>query len=114
LAKSRLVADDFETLRNRLAKQSGPHRLGTTIQCLRCAFKYAYESGLSDRPMHFGPGFHRPSKKVMRTERAKQGPKLFSAEEFRAVIAAAPQPLKAMILLGINCGYGNADCGTLW
>jgi integrase len=22
-------------------------------------------------------------------------------------------PLKAMLLLGINCGFGNADCGTL-
>ena len=30
-----------------------------------------------------------------------------------AIIDKADQPLKAMILLGINCGFGNHDCGTL-
>src|SRR5262249_44712270 len=25
----------------------------------------------------------------------------------------ATRPMRAMILLGINCGFGNADCGTL-
>ena len=29
------------------------------------------------------------------------------------MIDAAGQPLKAMLLLGINCGFGNNDCGTL-
>jgi hypothetical protein len=47
--KSRIVADldtdDFAKLRNRMAKNLEPHRLGTTIQCIRCAFRFAYESG---------------------------------------------------------------------
>jgi integrase len=29
------------------------------------------------------------------------------------MIAAAKQPLKAMIFLGVNCGFGNHDCATL-
>lgn len=46
----------------------------------------------------------RPSNKVLRKARAeKEGPELVEPG----------QPLKAMILLGINCGFGNADCGTL-
>src|SRR5262249_25079647 len=58
--------------------------------------------------------------------RAKQGAKLFTAAEVRALAGGAlvvgddgpelvrPGPqLRAMILLGINCGFGNADCGTL-
>jgi integrase len=38
---------------------------------------------------------------------------LFTAEEIHRRLGAAGQPLKAMILLGINCGFGNADCGRL-
>ncbi|CAN5325491.1 hypothetical protein BH10PLA2_BH10PLA2_20180 [soil metagenome] len=38
---------------------------------------------------------------------------MFQAEEIRKLLAMAGQPLKAMILLGINCGYGNSDVGTL-
>jgi len=38
---------------------------------------------------------------------------MFEANELRRIIAAAEAPLQAMILLGVNCGYGNADCGTL-
>jgi integrase len=117
LGKSRLVADlgpdDFAALRNRLARRYGPHGLGTAIQCVRCVCKYAFDAGLIDRPVRYGPGFKRPSKKVLRLHRAKQGPKLFTADEVRRLIDAAGQPLKAMLLLGINCGFGNADCGRL-
>src|SRR5262249_42455413 len=64
-------------------------------------------------PMRFGPGFKKPSKKTMRLHRAAQGAKLFEAEEIRRLLDAAKQPLKAMLLLGINCGFGNSDCGNL-
>ena len=50
----------------------------------------------------------------MRLHRAKQGVKLFTADEIRQLLDAAGMPLKAMILLGINCGYGNSDCGYLY
>lgn len=115
--KNRIVADlgpdDFAALRNKMAKNWGPHRLGKTIQCVRSLFKYGYEANLMDKPMRFGPGFARPSKKTMRLERARQGPKLFAAEEIRKLLDAASRPLNAMLLLGINAALGNADCGTL-
>src|SRR5260370_40030018 len=75
-----VAPDDFAGLRNKLAKKWGPQRLGKTIQFARRAFKYAYEAGLIDRPVRFGPGFQRPSKKTLRLHRAKQGLKLFTAD----------------------------------
>jgi integrase len=108
-----LAPDDFARLRTRMAMKWGPQRLGKTIQFSRCVFKYAYDAGLIDRPVRFGPDFKRPSKKVLRLHRAKQGPKLFTVEEVRKVLDIADTQLHAMILLGINCGFGNADCGTL-
>src|SRR5262245_38136072 len=115
--KARLVSDldpeDFAALRKTMAKRYGPHGLGTRIQCVRCAFKYAFDSGLIDRPVRYGPEFKKPSTKTRRPHRAKQGAKLFTALEVRRLIGAAGVQLRAMILLGINCGFGNADCGTL-
>jgi integrase len=115
--KGRLVGDldpeDFATLRNKLAKRYGPHGLGTQIQCVRCCFKFGYDVGLIDRPVRFGPGFKRPSKKTLRLYRAEQGAKLFTQEEVRRLIDNAGVQLRAMILLGINAGFGNADCGNL-
>jgi integrase len=118
LGKSRLAADvgpdDFAALRNKVAKRWGPQRLGSKlIQYTRCLFKHALDAGLIDRPARFGPGFKRPAKKVLRLNRAEQGPKLFTAEEIRRLIEAAGPSLRAMILLGINCGFGNSDCATL-
>lgn len=110
---SDLDPDDFAKLRNRMAKQWGPHRLAKMIQYIRCAFKHAFDAGLIDRPLRFGPGFNRPSKKTLRLHRAEQGPKLFTAKEVRQMLDAGGPALKAMILLGINCGFGNADCGNL-
>ena len=50
---------------------------------------------------------------MLRLHRAKQGVKLFTADEVRTLIAAAGQPLKAMLLLAVNAGFGMADCGAL-
>ena len=37
---------------------------------------------------------------------------MFTAEQIRKMLQAASVPLRAMIYLGINCGFGNEDCGT--
>jgi integrase len=108
-----LAADDFQALRNRLANQYGIHRLGNTIQRVRSVFKYAHEAGLIDRPVRFGPMFKQPSTRHKRLHRQKQGQRMFEAAQLRTIIENAEQPLEAMILLGINCGFGNSDCGKL-
>jgi integrase len=108
-----ISTDDFSQLRNELAERWGPHRLGKMIQSIRCVFKFAFEAGAISSPMRHGPGSKRPSRKVMRLNRAKQGPKLFTAEEIRGLLAVAGPSMKAVILLGINAGFGNSDCGKL-
>jgi integrase len=128
--KGRLAADlrpdDFATLRNAMSRKWGAVRVRDFIQRVRSVFKYGYDSELLDAAMRFGPGFTRPSKKTVRLERAEKGQRMFEADEIRALIggvlvvgAAGPKlvrpttSLRAMILLGVNCGFGNADCGTL-
>jgi integrase len=49
----------------------------------------------------------------MRLNRAKKGPRMFEADELRKIIDAAGVQLRAMIYLGINAGFGNADCARL-
>jgi integrase len=108
-----LAADDFERFRAELAAKWGPVPLGNQIQRVRSVFKYAFEAGLTDRPIRYGPGFKRPSKKVLRKARHERGPRMFEAAEITRMLAAAGTPLKAMLLLGVNCGFGNSDCATL-
>lgn len=115
--KQRLAIDldpqDFEDLRERMSVKWGLHRLADMIQHVRSIFKHAYEAGLLPVPMRFGPGFARPTKKSLRLHRANQGPKLFSADEIRLMLTSTSPSLRAMILLGINCAFGNNDCARL-
>jgi integrase len=132
-----LAADDFEAVRNHLAKQYGPVRLGNEIQKVRSVFKYGFEAGLIDKPVRYGPQFKKPSAGVLRRHRAKNGEKMLEAAEVRRLLDALagkqvetgrtdagtgapetitlrPDPsLRAMILLGVNGGFGNHDCATL-
>jgi integrase len=110
---SELRPDDFAALRRRLAKRWRPGTLGNFIQRVRVVFKYAADNDLIDRPVNYGAGFKRPSKKTLRLEKAKHGHKLFTRHEVHRLLAAASVPLRAMIMLGINAGLGNADCGRL-
>ncbi len=121
-----LAGDDFAHYRAALTKKWGPVAIGNEVQRVRSIFKHGYEAGLINKPMRFGPGFKRPSKKTLRKARAAKGPKMFTPFEIRAMaegavvvgengpklVQAGPQ-LRAMILLGVNCGFGNSDCGTL-
>jgi len=115
--KTRLVddmaSDDFESLRASLAKTRAAWALGGVVQKIRSVFKYAFEAGLIDKPVRYGPNFKRPSKSALRRERNDKPVRLFMAVELQNLIAAADGQLRAMILLGINCGLGNADCGQL-
>jgi len=38
---------------------------------------------------------------------------LFTADELRRILDAAGVPMRTMVLLGINCGFGNSDCGKM-
>jgi integrase len=117
IGKRRLVADldpeDFAGLRAKMATKWGPYRLADTIQHIRSVFKHAFDAGLIPTPVRFGPAFKGPTKKTLRLHRAKQGVKLFTADEIRRNLDAAGTMMRAMVYLGINCGFGNSDCGNL-
>jgi integrase len=108
-----LTADDFRQLRAQVAKKWGPIRLSNEIQRVRSIFKFGYDSGTLDKPVRFGPGFKKPSAKVLRQNRAKRGSCMFEPHELRAALDVAGDNMRAMMLLGINCGLGNNDVALL-
>jgi integrase len=112
-----LEPTDFEKLRADFATTWGPVRIGNEVNRTRMFFRFGFESGLMERPVRFGPAFKRPSRKTLRKVRAlnrhKEGARMFTAVELRRVIGAAPLPMKAMVLLGINGGLSGADMATM-
>jgi integrase len=108
-----LAADDFSALRADLAKRWGPIRLGNGIVRVKSIFKYAFEQGLIDKPMRYGAEFKPPSASVKRRHRAKNGERMIEADEIRRLLDAADPALRAMVLLGVNCGFNNKDCADL-
>lgn len=96
-----------------MARTLGPVSIGNEITRVRVVFKYAYDAGLAEKPLRYGPGFKRPSRKTLRLERSKKGPRLFSPTELDSLLKNASGQMAAMILLGINCGLGNNDVALL-
>ena len=111
-----LKPKDFSALYADLAKAFGLVRLGNEIGKVKTVFLYGGPGkglGLMKSQPVYGPDFVKPSKDELRKHRAKGGKRLFAAADLRRLIEAAPVQLKAMLLLGINCGFGNHDCATL-
>jgi len=117
LGKERLLADllpeDFELLRRHFARGHGIVTLSNDVRRTRILFKYAYDQTLVEQPIRYGQSFKLPNRKTLRKARHEKGPRLFQTDEIRALLDKAGVHLKAMILLGINCGFGPADCGNL-
>jgi integrase len=108
-----LRPDDFQALRKTLAKTRGLVTLKNEINRCRVVLKYAFDERLIDRPVHFGQSFDRPSAKSLRKSRNEGGRKMFNVDEVTRILAAADVQVRAMALLGLNCGFGNTDCATL-
>jgi integrase len=91
--------------------------LANEIGRARVVFNYAWKEGLIDRPIRFGESFKKPGKAAFRKDRARRelerGKVLFSAADIRLLLDQSDVHMRAMILLGINAGLGNADCGRL-
>jgi integrase len=108
-----LAPDDFARLRKSIAKTRGVVALGNEVQRVRTVFKYAYDEGKIEKPVRYGQSFTKPSRKNVRKARLANGKRMFHAEQLRRIIKAAKQPLKAMVFLGINCGFGQSDVSNL-
>jgi integrase len=107
--------DDFEKLGFSFPPTWGLRRKKREIGNIRALFLYAAEKEKITRT-RFGT-FKQPRIRELDDERLdnerQHGGRQFTPEQLRAVIAAAPVPIKAMALLGVNCGYGNTDIAKL-
>jgi len=54
-----------------------------------------------------------PPQRTLRAARREKGERLYTAAQIHELVKAAEPDLAAMILLGINCGFGPKDCCTL-
>ena len=104
---------DFERLLGVMAETMGPTTRTTEIRKTRAVFKYAYDCELIEKPIKYGPAFSPPPQRVLKKARRQNGLKMFERDELRAVLDEAGAAFKAMVLLGVNCGFGNHDCSTL-
>lgn len=114
-AVSTLGPAEFEEL---LASYRKPRKLGLVaignfIIRTKVVFNYAKRNGLLSKDTIFGDVFRKPSKSAMRRERQSKPRKLFKAVEIRRLLKAASPQLRAMTLLGINCGFEPHDCAGL-
>jgi len=108
-----LRPDDFRKYRSKLAKRFSVTTLSNEITRARMIFNYAYENELIDKPVRYGQEFDYPPKKQIRRHRNQSGRKDFTRDEVLQILGKADIHMRAMIHLGLNCGFGNADCGKL-
>ena len=104
---------DFIGLREQLTKRVATGSMATYIACCKAVFHFAYENELIEKPIRYGDNFRPPTKRTLRLLKLNQKPFLFTADECRRLINASSPNMKAMILLGLNCGFGPQDCCTL-
>jgi integrase len=120
LGKHREVAtigyDDLGKLRSVLNKGKGGRQLSPVsvkrfLSLARMVFHFANEE--MGHSIRYKKALRSPAARVLRQARNEVGERLFTPKELCALVKLARPQVRAMILLGINCGFGNGDCGTL-
>lgn len=124
-----LRGDDFARLRAAAfvgtGKAAGTKRNATTAANIiirqRSIFGWGYEvARLLSHPPGYAGAFSVPAARLRRRALTANGPRDLKAVEIVALLDGAKAAaygqltnLRAMILLGINCGLGNTDCAEV-
>ncbi|MGD0654815.1 MAG: site-specific integrase [Thermoguttaceae bacterium] len=109
-----LTPDDFLRLRADFQKtHKSLVSIKGDIRKIKAFFNFALDERHLERAVRYGQGFKVPSATVLRRERERKGIRMFQADQIRSLLSLAKAQMKAMILLGINCGFGNNDCAML-
>ncbi len=108
-----LRPDDFARLRKDITKTRGPVSFNNERTRVVSVFKFAWDERLIKAPVDYGTAFDRAPRKLIRQARNEKAARMFEADEIRRLIDGAGVHLKAMILLGVNGGFGNSDCEQL-
>jgi len=104
---------DFSGFRDIIAERYAPSRLNKSVTVTRMVLTWAHKSELIDTLPRFGPDFKGATKRAIREQKASNGEKLFEAVEIRQLLSKADTTMRAMVLLGINGGFGNTDIARL-
>ena len=97
----------FAQVRLKLLERMKSHALNRHLTVIKQMFRWGSSQGIIASEPKYGESM----KKARHGRSAK--PKLFSREDIWTMLHVARQPLRAMILLGLNCGLGNTDIGQL-
>ena len=122
---------DFQRLRNYLCKPKATKvknkivrkakseitfkTVETRITHCRAVFNWAVKNYFIKTPLPqlWGTKFEKPSRKNLKKESNLKPSKLAERSELITLLDQAGTSLKAMILLGLNCGFGNTDLSVL-
>ena len=114
--KTRRVDDiypsDFWCASGRTAEQFGPVRLGNEVQKVRSVFRFGEREANQDGIPVWG-AIQETRQAGFAAAQGQNRTEAFRGDRATASYRRSRVPLKAMILPGINAGFGNADCGTL-
>lgn len=107
-----LQPKDFLAYKTKFASTNNPVSVGNEITRIKSALKWLAKSKHC-KEIEVGPDFRKPSALAARRHKREMGLKLFEPAQILSILDESGLRMRAMILLGINCGYHNSDCETL-
>lgn len=106
----------FTDYHRKLVATYGPDQVKKRVHAVRRMFEHAADLELVPHRANFGPEF-RPSGSRQLAKAKARGRTVdrtpLRSRQVRELVRSADQPLRAMILLAVNCAFGNTDCGLL-
>ncbi|MGM0490057.1 MAG: tyrosine-type recombinase/integrase [Planctomycetota bacterium] len=110
---------DFTTFRKSFPDTWGVTSRAAIIKQVKTIFRFAVEERHLDRPPAYGTRFKPPTKTDKQKARAgkSRDGDVFTPSQIHRILRHCDETgqlqLKAMTLLAVNAGFGNADCGRL-